>query len=303
MSGNHYGPLRSLPLVAALVASLLLATPLHASTYTFRSANWGGYVVQLGGTGSSAQTGVANYVSGSWTVPTATASPAPSASSSSCQCGVWVGLDGFLGDTGTIEQLGTASDYNNGSTNYYAWYEMYPSGPVTEFSVQPGDSITASVQYSPSGGAGAFLLSLTDNTRNQSFSLSKTNASAQRSSAEWIVEAPNSVFNGIVPLPGIGSVTFTGATATLGTESGPIDNPDWATTSVLLVASSHTSPPYVNSTLLGPVEDTGSDGSATSSFTVTQTPEPSSMALTAATAAITGGIAAARRRRRRRAKR
>lgn len=284
--------------LAGLVVSLCLASSLHAATYTYRSANWGGYVVQLGGTGSSAQTDVANYVSGSWTVPAATASPAPSASSSSCQCGVWVGLDGFVNNLGTVEQLGTASDYDNGSTNYYAWYEMYPSGPVTEFSVNPGDSITASVQYNPNNPL-PYQLSLTDSTENQSFSISSSaDLSAQRSSAEWIVEAPESFFGGVVPLPGIGSVTFTDATATLGTESGPIDNPDWATTNVLLVSSSHTSPPYVNSTVQGPLVDTGSDGSATSSFTVIQTPEPTSAALSGATAAITGAVAAARRRRR-----
>ncbi len=149
-------------------------------------------------------------------------------------------MDGF--SDSTVEQVGTVSDYDAGTTSYYAWYEMFPSGPVTEFNVQPGDLITASVQYSPSGSQGTFLLSLADVTQNKSFAVNQTNSSAQLSSAEWIVEAPNG-FGGISPLPTIGGVTFTGATATLGGESGPIDNPDWETWDVVMLPTTKTQSP------------------------------------------------------------
>jgi hypothetical protein len=99
--------------------------------------------------------------------------------------------------------------------------------------IGPGDSITASVQYLTSGSqAGQFELSITDNSRaNDSFttyvsSAQTQNPGAQRSSAEWIVEAP-SLGNNIASLANFGSVTFTGASATINGVTGAINNPAW----------------------------------------------------------------------------
>ncbi len=191
------------------------------------------------------------------------------------------------------------SEYSGGTTSYYAWYEMYPSGAVTEFNVQPGDSVTASVQYNPPGDPGTFLLSLTDNTQNLSFPpLYETNSSAQLSSAEWIVEAPRfGPF--VVPLPTVGSVTFTNAAATLAGETGPVDNPDWETWDVIMQPTNKSRPAFINDMMPAPPLDMTSGGSTTSTIVVNQlAPEPSSMALLAATAATAIGIGVVGRRRR-----
>ena len=166
--------------------------------------------------------------------------------------------------------MGTTSQYDGGYTSYTAWYEMYPNDLViTEFNVQPGDSITASVQYNPPGNAGTFLLSLTDNTQGKSFPpLYETNSSAQLSSAEWIVEAPQ--FAAIAPLPNVGSVTFTGAAATLGTEAGPVDNADWETRDITMVPTKYSRPAFVNYMAPAPPLDSSNGGSTTSTIVVNQ---------------------------------
>jgi hypothetical protein len=166
------------------------------------STNWSGYAVQ-----SSA--GSVSAVSGSWIVPTIT---------STGYSAVWVGIDGY--QSSTVEQIGTEQDAGG---TYYAWYEMYPgaSQTITSLSISAGDSITASVVYS----GGTFTLTLSDNTTGQSFSTQQSGANLQRSSAEWIVEAPSS--GGVLPLANFGTVTFTNASATIDGTTGAINNSAW----------------------------------------------------------------------------
>ena len=133
-------------------------------------------------------------MSGTWTVPKVTASS--TSSRTTAYSSVWVGIDGY--SSKTVEQLGTDSDIQNGQPRYYAWYEIYPNYSITipGMTIQPGDSITASVQYVASGAqAGQFMLTITDSSRpNDSFTTYQgmpSGSAAPRSSAEWIVEAPS----------------------------------------------------------------------------------------------------------------
>ena len=171
-------------------------------------------------------------VSGSWVVPTVTGP-----STGSYYSSVWVGIDGYSNTT--VEQVGTEEDWVNGRPVYGAWWEMYSSGKgqpeqvITSMNVMPGDSITASVQYITSGAhAGQFYLSIVDNSRvNDAFSIYASSSQyqsplAQRSCAEWIVEA-TSVGGSIATVPNFGSVTFTNATAVINGVSGPINAASW----------------------------------------------------------------------------
>jgi hypothetical protein len=165
-------------------------------------------------TGSGVQN--VTFATGSWTVPTATCN-----SSAQTYASAWVGIDGDGSDT--VEQTGTDSDcLGEGSPNYYAWYEMYPAASfLIGDPVSPGDSMTASVSVSGT----TWTLTLVDHTQGWTFTKVVNNPSPtpQKLSAEWIVEAPSSGSTGAeLPLSEFGSVTFTGAEATVNGVTGSI---------------------------------------------------------------------------------
>ncbi len=203
------------------------------------SHNWSGYVAATNL--ASPQTNSVSAVYGSWIVPTVTG-PA----SGSTRSSVWVGIDGFKGST--VEQIGTEQEMVNGTPVYYAWWEMDSSGagqraqPIAGMTIQPGDSISASVRYMTSGPhAGQFDLSIVDSTRHESFSTDVSSAQnqspqAQRSSAEWIVEAPT-VGGSYANLANFGEVTFSNAYCTINNVSGPIDASSWQSTALMITGN------------------------------------------------------------------
>ncbi|MCI4343098.1 MAG: G1 family endopeptidase [Thermoplasmata archaeon] len=180
--------------------------------------NWGGYVVY-----NSAYT--VSKVAGSWKVPTITGvsgTTCPDAQTTWDSNSVWIGIDGY--SDGTVEQTGTSSDCYYGTVSYYAWYEFYPSGSVVVFSVNPGDAIKATVSYTGlSGGVPQFKTTITDTTTTSTATSPTTGVSgALRNSAEWIDESP--YFDGYLGLTQVGTLKFTGATATIGGTTGSISH-------------------------------------------------------------------------------
>ena len=178
---------------------------------TANSYNWDGYVV-TGTDFTSAK--------GSWTVPASTCSKTPNSLAF-----IWVGIDGWTDDT--VEQAGTAGFCNKTTPSYYAWYEFYPAASVaiSTVPVKPGDKMSAQISYKNS----EFTIEITDETTGKSFSITKAVSGADRSSAEWIAEAPT-VVTGIVNLADFTKISFgddyTGITgtndATDSAHSGPI---------------------------------------------------------------------------------
>ena len=199
-------------------------TPSPATNAT-TSSNWSGYAAQ-----TSLNSPAANSVSavyGTWTVPTVSGS-------GTAYSAVWVGIDGY--SSSSVEQLGTEQDTVGGQAQYSAWYEMYPADSVTisTMTIHPGDTMTASVVYDTATSkypSGYFVLSMTDTTTKQSFSIDEGNSGYQRSSAEWVVEAPSSN-SGVLPLADFTPVTFTNATATIDGVTGAIDNSTWQNTAI-----------------------------------------------------------------------
>ncbi len=179
-----------------------------------KAANWAGYV-------AAADLSIplkhsVTDVQGSWRVPTVSSSGTLDSSSA-----IWVGIDGDLDKT--VEQIGTEQDWNSGTPVYFAWFEMYPARAflIMDVPIQPGDEISAEVQFLAKN---KFVLSISNLTQNAGFSITKKR-SAQRTSAEWIVEAP--FFHRILSLADFGAVTFSGCSATMQGAEGPIDGDFW----------------------------------------------------------------------------
>lgn len=168
------------------------------------SYNWSGYAV----TGAN---GSVRDVRGSWIVPSVTCDSGTEYSS------FWIGIDGF--NSNTVEQIGTDSDCHAGAPAYYAWFEFYPHPMFTinTLAVNPGDLISAHVQYSQR----QFTVTITNESTGHSFSTTTRVNSAQRSSAEWVAEAPSSA-GGILPLADFHTVSYSADTATVNGATGVI---------------------------------------------------------------------------------
>jgi hypothetical protein len=157
------------------------------------SSNWSGY---------AAHNGPYKSISASWVEPRGHCSGTRHKYSS-----FWVGLDGY--NSGSVEQTGSEVDCKGATPKYYAWFEMFPKFPVIfSNTVRPGDHFHGSVTYN---GGGNFTLKLSDTTRGWTHTKHKSLASAKRSSAEVIVEAPSSSTGGVLPLADFGTVHITSA--------------------------------------------------------------------------------------------
>jgi len=178
-----------------------------SSTQSRQSPNWAGYV----DTGETY-----TYVSGSWTVPASSCNTIFSTEFSSS----WVGIDGD--GNNTVEQIGTNSTcvphlLGNGSS-YGAWWEMYPENSQQGIpeSVNAGDVMNASVQYSgTSGGNSCYLLKLQDQTQGWNYSTNQCQPGTQNATAEWITEDTDTSILGLpsFPLAPFGTMTFTNCDA------------------------------------------------------------------------------------------
>ncbi|MCX5922865.1 MAG: G1 family endopeptidase [Candidatus Dependentiae bacterium] len=194
------------------------------------SQNWSGYVAATNLTHPLQHS--VTKVSGSWTVPTV------SSAAHDTHCAIWVGIDGYSSES--VEQIGTSHDFINGHQDNYAWFEMYPNYAyeITGFPVNVGDSISASVVYI---GNNTFTLTLINNTRRvyvvipSSYTKSST---AQRSSAEWIVEAPYE--NGILPLSHFSMIKFLNCTTTINGTTAAIKYRSWADDFLTMVTNTNT---------------------------------------------------------------
>jgi len=181
----------------------------RASHGLVTSTNWSGYA-DTGPTFTS--------VVGTWVQPAASCT-----SNKVTAASFWVGIDGFLKSSGTVEQAGTDSDCAKrtkrvpGGPTYYAWWEMFPalSNDLSKatFPVSAGDTISAQVTSSGS----TFTLTVSDVSKGWSFSPPpQTASSANESSAEWIAEAPSicrASKCAEAKLTNFGTVSFSGANA------------------------------------------------------------------------------------------
>ncbi len=213
-------------LAAVATPAAMAAT---VSTQEAVSENWSGYVA-----GNPGGSGQFSDVSGSWVQPSA------KCSSSDGYSAFWVGLGGAGNQSQALEQVGTQSNcVNGGQTEYYAWYELVPAAPVKlGLTINPGDHVSAHVAVSGSD----VTMSLSDQTSGQSATKTVQMSQPDTSSAEWIAEAPSSC-DGTgncqpLSLANFGTITFTGASATVDGHTGTISDSDWSAQPVQLSGAS-----------------------------------------------------------------
>jgi len=201
----------------------------HIRNTNGTSPNWSGYAIYPHVPSSSGKgkqsTPVPTFsaVTGSWEVPEVVASDSANTSSST-----WIGLDGYADNT--VEQIGTAQDWSSLGPQYYAWFEMYPKWAyeIVGFPVYSGNRIAARVEYKSKGSFTLTIanLDVTDGKSNPfTFSITQRAPSAQRLSAEWIMEAPWS--GGVLPLANFGMVGFFYCFATMNEYTGAINDSQW----------------------------------------------------------------------------
>ena len=203
------------------------------------SDNWSGYVLHTWKTGvkyTSAQ--------GNWVIPGITNEDDPQLAEYSAS---WVGIGGGCQDAGctssdqTLIQLGTEQDaYADGTTDYFAWYELLPQTAVAiPNPVQPGDAISASVRCvaSCSSTTQTWVLSMTDSTAGWSWTKTLPYSSSLQS-ADWIEEAPSSSAGDVLPLADFGIVTFQSVAA-----NGSNPNLSLSNDGIILNASANTGNP------------------------------------------------------------
>ena len=206
------------------------------------SPNWSGYAVTAGPYTSA---------TGTWVVPAVAATITPTFSST------WVGIDGFANSS--LIQVGTAQNSRDGEAFYSAWWEILPavSQTITTVSVEPGDTIAATITQVTTD---TWTITLVNRTTGAAFSTTQA-YTGPGASAEWIQEAPT-VAGRVTTLARYGSTTFTatanGRTPALALRNGGL----------MVQNGRHVSVPSVPDT-------------ATGRFTVHAAAVPGSAALTA----------------------
>lgn len=200
------------------------------------SYNWGGYAIcamtncaaEFTATPPTPTAADVTFVSGTWTVPRITSPTTPYNHNTNCtdsentwyDNSVWVGIDGLVDQT--VEQTGTSSDCFYGQVGYYAWYEFYPAPSYSvSITVNPGDTITASVSCTATTGGANCVTTITDVTDHESYTSPMTLVSgALLNSAEWIQES--AYYEGFLALTPVTTLTFSNAFATINGHTLPI---------------------------------------------------------------------------------
>lgn len=194
------------------------------------SPNWSGYIA----TGSQSDPISFSSVTGTWTVPTASCTAGGGPSSST----VWVGLGGYT--TKYQEEVGTDTNCSSsGQPVYYAWFELVPYIAYTiKEKVLPGDTVTGLVK---SLSISLVELEVTDQTQGWTWSRNITFSMQDISTADWIVEAPETCLWYVCSeanLANFGSVGMTAVSATTSAgETGTLTDPNWTVLPIQLVPS------------------------------------------------------------------
>lgn len=165
------------------LAPTRLPHPKRVANGVVQSSNWSGYA-------SVIKTSVTiSEITADFTIPSVNCAKSPLGSSGTAYDAIWAGLDGFNDDTVEQEGVDIFCTSTTSAPQYYAWYEMFPKGPVAFTGVGPGDAITVTTDKSGSD----WVLTLHDITTGSGFATRQPCPRGSRckdASAEVITEDP-----------------------------------------------------------------------------------------------------------------
>lgn len=217
--------IRRLLLPSLLAGAALAAAAAPALADTTVSSNWSGYAVH--GTSKHYRT-----VTGRWRIPTPACRATPGTASA-----MWIGIGGYSGTSGGLEQIGTEVDCSTrGRAEYSAWSEILPAASNTlRLAVRPGNLMQATVTVV----GHRVTLSLANLTTHRAVTHTQTATTIDTSSAEWILEAPSqcttSGLCATMPLADFVKAQFSSArTTTQRGVTGTIKNANWQATAIAL---------------------------------------------------------------------
>jgi hypothetical protein len=136
----------------------------------------------------------------------------------------WVGLGGY--DLRGLVQIGTESTCLNGRPQAAAWRESLPKQRYAVrlgLDIRVGHRIRAQVRWL---SGSKYRLTLVDLTNRQRFTITDTNTTVRRTSADWIVEAPTGGCPDacrVLKMPDFGTLAFSDAWTTWAGQRLPLD--------------------------------------------------------------------------------
>ncbi|MHB1764909.1 MAG: G1 family glutamic endopeptidase [Gammaproteobacteria bacterium] len=155
-------------LILSLVVGVAYAQPLVPNPL------WAGFIAY-----PSVNPNSVTQVSATWRVPTVN-----TPTDNYAYMAQWIGIGGV--NEQDLIQVGTESDNNGGTGQYYAWIETLPSASNSVFTVNANDLISANISLI---SANLWQINITDLTTNQSY-FQQVSYSSSQATAEWIVERP-----------------------------------------------------------------------------------------------------------------
>jgi hypothetical protein len=162
-----------------------LPHPKRVANGVVTSGNWSGYAAVI-------KTAVTiSEITADFTIPSVNCAKSTLGASGTAYEAIWAGLDGFSDNTVEQEGVDIFCTSNKSAPRYFAWYEMFPNGPVPFTGVNPGDAI--SVTTAKSGAD--WVLTLHDLTTGGGFTTKQPcpkGSTCNDASAEVISEDPGS---------------------------------------------------------------------------------------------------------------
>jgi hypothetical protein len=160
-----------------------LPHPKRVANGVVQSSNWSGYA-------SVIKTSVTiSEISADFTIPSVNCAKSPLGTSGTAYDAIWAGLDGFSDDTVEQEGVDIFCTSAKSAPQYFAWYEMFPNGPVAFSGVSPGDAISVTTDKTGADWA----LTLKDITNGGGFTTKQPcpkGSTCKDASAEVITEDP-----------------------------------------------------------------------------------------------------------------